>query len=206
MKFGSTLCALVVVACASSATAHTQEEIDRKGAEIMEEYRQHRGTWVHAQTQHDIDFMVDHIGADSIAVAGFFVGPHYAASHKKMADRHQHTDDLFLMYKRLAADQSWLKGAIHLRKHYTFAWSHDRELADDNGCGGDGLANRWNHVCLIVWKTSKTGGSIKTFPVTAITEEGRQKLHEGYRHHPADLKLGIYERAGRTVLDDEMEL
>ena len=49
----------------------------------MEEYRTQRSTWIHALTQRDIDFMVNHIGADSIAVAGFFVGPHYDASNKK---------------------------------------------------------------------------------------------------------------------------
>jgi len=202
MKFGTI--ALVLSALAA-ANAHSQEEIDRKGAEIMEEYRTQRGTWVHALTQHDIDFMVDHIGSDGIAVAGFFVGPHYKASGPRFADRHQHTDDLFLVYKRLAEDQSWLKDAMNMHKTYTFAFSHDRELADDNGCGGDGLANRWDHVCLVVWKTSKSGQSIKTFPATALTEEGKQKMHEGYRHHPADIKLALFERAGRSVDDSEIE-
>ena len=40
MKFGSTLCALVVVACASSATAHTQEEIDQHLQDLMDPDRQ----------------------------------------------------------------------------------------------------------------------------------------------------------------------
>jgi hypothetical protein len=65
--------AALVLAAAAAASAHTQEEINRKGAEVMEEYRRDRGHWVSLTDIGMVNHMVDHIGANGMAVAGFFV-------------------------------------------------------------------------------------------------------------------------------------
>ena len=180
---------------------HSEYAIAEKGAEILEEARQERGHWLHILEQDDIDFMVDHIGAGGIAVAGFFVGKIYKDEDPRDSTRHSHEDDLYLVFKRLAENQGWLPEDFRHKK-WTFAFSHDRALADLNGCGGDGLAAKWDHVCIIVWKTSNTGRNIKTFPVTGLSGEGIRKMHEGYRAKPEDVKAAIYDRVGRTVVDD----
>ena len=55
------------------SAAHTQEEINRKGAEVMEEYRRDRGHWVSLTDIGMVNHMVDHIGGNGMAVAGFFI-------------------------------------------------------------------------------------------------------------------------------------
>ena len=42
----STTSAAVLFALLATVSAHSQEEIDKKGAEVMEEYRRDRGHWV----------------------------------------------------------------------------------------------------------------------------------------------------------------
>ena len=44
----------------------------------MEEYRRDRGHWIFLNSQGMVDHMVDHMGANAIAVAGFFISKkHY---------------------------------------------------------------------------------------------------------------------------------
>ena len=52
MKFTASALALL-----ATATAHTQEEINKKGAEVMEEYRRDRGHWIHLSDMTHIDHM-----------------------------------------------------------------------------------------------------------------------------------------------------
>ena len=74
MKFAIIIAAL----CIGLGAAHTQEEIERKGREIMEEYRRDRGHWIFLNSQGMVDHMVDHIGANGLAFAGFFISKkHY---------------------------------------------------------------------------------------------------------------------------------
>jgi hypothetical protein len=63
MKFAVILC------CACAVIAHTQEEINKKGAEVMEEYRKDRGHWVSLTDPGMVDHMVDHIGVSSTSQA-----------------------------------------------------------------------------------------------------------------------------------------
>ena len=63
MKFAIIIAAL----CIGLGAAHTQEEIERKGREIMEEYRRDRGHWIFLNSQGMVDHMVDHIGANGLA-------------------------------------------------------------------------------------------------------------------------------------------
>ena len=44
----------------------------------MEEYRRDRGHWIFLNSQGMVDHMVDHMGANGLAVAGFFISKkHY---------------------------------------------------------------------------------------------------------------------------------
>jgi hypothetical protein len=52
MKFTASVLGLL-----ATATAHTQEEINKKGAEVMEEYRRDRGHWIHLSDMTHIDHM-----------------------------------------------------------------------------------------------------------------------------------------------------
>jgi len=75
-----------VLALAAVATAHTQEEIERKGREVMEEYRRDRGHWIFLNSQGMVDHMVDHMGANGLAVAGFFISKkHYRDAEVRLA-------------------------------------------------------------------------------------------------------------------------
>ena len=80
---------------------HSDYAIAEKGAEILEQGRQERGHWLHVLEQDGIDFMVDHIGAGGIAVAGLFVGEIYKGKDARDSTRHSHEDDLYLVFKRL---------------------------------------------------------------------------------------------------------
>ena len=57
----------VIICCAGAVMAHTQEEINKKGAEVMEEYRKDRGHWVSLTDSGMVDHMVDHIGVSVLA-------------------------------------------------------------------------------------------------------------------------------------------
>ena len=58
---------LAVIAVAS---AHTQEEIEKKGKEIMEERRVQHGHWMQVSTPETYDFIVDHLGVSCSSCAG----------------------------------------------------------------------------------------------------------------------------------------
>merc|ERR1712100_459797 len=99
---------------------------------------------------------------NGLAVAGVFVNPsHHHYGHADPNDYSAGSDPLFLKFKAMAADQTWLKeiGGPHHKK-WTFAFNHDRQLANAAGCeyGPDypGREN-WRHVCIIVTKTSEDG-------------------------------------------------
>ena len=69
---------IIAALCIGLSAAHTQEEIERKGREVMEEYRKDRGHWIFLNSQGMVDHMVDHIGANGLAFAGFFISKkHY---------------------------------------------------------------------------------------------------------------------------------
>ena len=72
------------LALAALASAHTQEEINRKGAEVMEEYRRDRGHWIHLSDMSHIDHMVDHIGKNGLAIGGFFITKDKYSSKKRI--------------------------------------------------------------------------------------------------------------------------
>jgi hypothetical protein len=54
-----TIFCLVILAVAS---AHTEEEIEKKGQEVLEERRSQHGHWMMVTTPETYDFVVDHLG------------------------------------------------------------------------------------------------------------------------------------------------
>ena len=187
------LAALVNPACADDYQ-YTDEDVQREGLKIMEESRQDGGHWVHALEQADLAHMENHIGPNGLAFAGFFVGKHVYKEHNgnpRESTRMQAKDDLFLEYKRLAKDQRWIAKLGMGHKTWTFAYSHDAKLAKEVGCGGDNVGAYWDHMCIVVYKTSRTGKTTFMHPSTRLTPEAHEHAHKqeygGYRHKPEDI-------------------
>lgn len=162
----------VIICCAGAVMAHTQEEINKKGAEVMEEYRKDRGHWVSLTDSGMVDHMVDHIGANGLAVAGFFltkgIGGHDnrpAYSNDMPGEGEQEEDPIFQAYKKMAKDQSWLADLGLGHKTWTFGYGHRKGVAEQAGCEGVGT-RPWDHVCIIVWKTSMDGTHLHTSHTT----------------------------------------
>jgi hypothetical protein len=61
--------ALVASLCAVGALGHTQDEIDKKGEEVMEEYRKDGGHWQHISEARTVDHMVDMVGVSTRSAA-----------------------------------------------------------------------------------------------------------------------------------------
>ena len=117
MKFAIIIAAL----CIGLGAAHTQEEIERKGREIMEEYRRDRGHWIFLNSQGMVDHMVDHIGANGLAFAGFFISKkHYRDAEP--GEETQMKDPLFVEFKKMAKDQSWLDECCAGMSHKTWTF------------------------------------------------------------------------------------
>lgn len=117
---------LGAVACGASAhtkdhSAHTKEEITRKGAEVMEEYRKDRGHWVSLSDIGMVNHMVDHIGANGMAVAGFFIHQERYSSELP-GEAEQDKDPLFVAYRKLAKDQV---RAVSVVTSVTLRYSHN---------------------------------------------------------------------------------
>ena len=160
----------VLACCIALAAAHTQEEINRKGAEVMEEYRKDRGHWVSLTDSGMVDHMVDHIGANGFAVAGFFMTKHQDGKkvnyqNDMPGDEEQDSDEIFVAYKKMAKDQSWLADIGLGHKTWTFGYGHKKDVAEQAGCSGVGTRS-WDHVCVIVWKTSMDGAHMQTAHTT----------------------------------------
>ena len=187
--------AFCVLALAALASAHTQEEINRKGAEVMEEYRRDRGHWVSLSDSGMVNHMVDHIGANGMAVAGFFIHKDRYSSDLP-GEAEQEGDPLFVAYKKLAKDQSWLTDVMPTLTHktWTFGYGHRKNVAEEAGCTGVGTWE-WNHACIVVWKTSQDGTHMQTAHTT----------HFGHDHSKniaptaADIAKFIKKHAGEPV-------
>merc|ERR1711871_1507892 len=84
-----------------------------------------------------VNHMVDHIGANGMAVAGFFIHKDRYSSDLP-GEAEQEKDPLFVAYKKLAKDQSWLSevmpGLTH--KTWTFGYGHKKAVAEAAGCTG----------------------------------------------------------------------
>ena len=133
------------------------------------------------------------------------MGKHSYHEHDGDADnssRHQHKDDLFMTYQRLAAEQSWMRTAGFGNKKWTFAWSHDKKLANLMGCG----PAVWDHMCLIMWKTSPSGKTTFQKPATRLTDEAHRKMHDGFRHKTGDIKAHLLRIMDIPVKDGHNEL
>jgi hypothetical protein len=194
--------AFLALALVAVATAHTQEEIERKGREVMEEYRRDRGHWIFLNSQGMVDHMVDHMGANGLAVAGFFISKkHYRDAEP--GEETQMKDPLFAEFKSLAKDQSWLDeccpGMSH--KTWTFGYGHDKKIAQESGCDDIGTW-LWEHSCVIVWKTSMDGTSLQT----AHTVHFGHDHSKGIVPKPADIRKFVKEHAGKAVKTTSAEL
>merc|ERR1712216_3526 len=147
---------ILLVLVSASLSDVTQEEIDRKGAEIMEEYRRDSGHWIHLGDKETIDHMTDNIGANGIAVGGFFISQGKYSSLMP-GEEEQNADPLFVAFKELGTNQGWLADLGMGHKTWTFGYAHDKALATEAGCEDLG-ENLFDHVCIIIWKTSPNGG------------------------------------------------
>ena len=201
----------LAVAAGADGAEHTEEQIRRKGMEIMEEGRQVHGHWVHVHRAKEITHMEDHIGPNGLAFLGFFVGEHVYKEHADdpdQASRHQADDDLWVEFKRLAEDQSWIEKLGMGHKQWTFAYSHDRKLADEYGCAQDNKGKFWDHVCIIAYKTSRTGKTTFMHPVTRMTPEAHEHManYVAFRHKPEHLLPQLQKIVKVTVRDPKEEL
>jgi hypothetical protein len=193
---------IIIALCLGLAAAHTQEEIERKGREIMEEYRRDRGHWIFANSQGMVDHMVDHIGANGLAIAGFFISKKVYRDAEP-GEATQDRDPLFVEFKKMAKDQSWLDSCCPGLGHktWTFAYGHDKKIAQETGCDDIGTW-LWEHACIVVWKTSADGSHLQT----------RHTVHFGHDHSkgitpkPADIRKFITESASKPVKTQAAEL
>ena len=108
----------------------------------------------------------------------------------------QDKDPLFVAYKKLAKDQSWLAGANAGIGHktWTFGYGHKRAIAEEAGCMGVGTWE-WNHACVIVWKTSADG----THMQTAHTTHFGHDHSKGIAPTAADISKFIKKEAAKPV-------
>ena len=149
---------LVVV---SGAGAHTPDEIQRRGEEILEESRKSFGHWVPVHSPAGVDHLVEHLGKNGAAVCAFFLSSeHYASDAPSVAE--QERDPAFVAFKRLARDQHEWMGRTGLAngKTWSFGFSHSSETAEAAGCelgSGNGV-----HLCLVMWRTSEDGAELRT--------------------------------------------
>ena len=147
--------ACVLCAALSSAVPSADGGVGRR---VMEEYRRDPGHWLFLQEEGMVDHMVQHIGANGIAVAGFFIDKKYYDSKTPSTDA-QARDPLFSTFRQIAQDQRWAKKYGMGHKTWTFGYGHDRELATNVGCEDFGTRH-WKHACIVFWKTSPDGGSL----------------------------------------------
>jgi hypothetical protein len=61
----------VIAGLVVAVSAHSQEEIDKKGTEVLEERRSQHGHWMQITTPETYDFVVDHLGVSLIVAAKF---------------------------------------------------------------------------------------------------------------------------------------
>ena len=170
-------------------------EIEKKGREIMEEYRKDRGHWQFLQNTEHINHMVDHIGANGIAVAGFFIDKKiYRDTEPGPATQEQ--DPLFRQFKALAKDQSWAHDLGMSHKTWSFGYGHDKSIAQEAGCDDIGTW-LWDHCCVVVWKTSEDGSSIQTHATTHFGNDHSK----GITATPAQLRQHIVAEAGKKVVN-----
>jgi len=144
----------------SFCNAHSAEEIEARGREIMEEYRQDQGHWVDAHDIRVVEHTVDHVGADGLAVAAFFLHPsRYASATPNTAE--QDADAGFAAYRKVAREQArWIgETGVDGGKTWTFAYGHDKAVAELAGCelGGADV-----HACLLMWRSSKDGSEMQS--------------------------------------------
>ena len=135
--------AIIAALCVGLAAAHTQEEIERKGIEVMEEYRRDRGHWIFLNAINMVDHMTDHLGGNGLAVAGFFITKKFYAGETGPGEETQMRDPLFKEFKSLAQSQGkWIPSNLR-HKTWTFGYSHDKEIAQNVGCDDIGTWE-WN--------------------------------------------------------------
>ena len=193
--------AIIVALCVGLAAAHTQEEIERKGIEVMEEYRRDRGHWIFLNAINMVDHMTDHLGGNGLAVAGFFITKKFYAGETGPGEETQMRDPLFKEFKSLAQSQGkWIPSNLR-HKTWTFGYGHDKEIAQQVGCDDIGTWE-WNHACVVVWRTSEDGTKMQTQHTT----------HFGHDHSKditptaADIRKFIIAAASKAVPSHSAEL
>jgi hypothetical protein len=142
---------------------------------INSEYRKDRGHWVRVSDMSDYDFMVDHIGPDGIAVAGFFINSKHYENGADAGSEEQQRDPLFREFEKMAKDQSWLAGVGPNHKTWTFGYGHDKTVASALGCEDIG-EHTWDHACVIVTKTSADGRTSRSSHSTHFGHDHTKKI------------------------------
>lgn len=192
--------------CVAVATAYSDAEIKAKGLEVLEEYRKDRGHWVHLRSSSAVDHIPDHVGPKGFGVAGFFITKHkdgetepYKEDNFDWLKDEQEEDQVFQAFKELALNQKWLDHTGLQHKKWTFGYSHDKKIAEESGCEGVGTLE-WNHVCIIVWKSSSDGTRLSTHKTTHFgLDASNKKLVPGPEH----IKKFILDNSRKTVAGTE---
>ena len=82
--------------------------------------------------------------------------------------------------------------------------------AEEVGCGGDNVGANWDHMCIVVYKTSRTGQTTFMHPSTRLTPEAHEHAHKqeygGYRQKPADILPHLQKIVKAQVKDAQEEL
>lgn len=167
-----------------------------RGRAIMEEYRRDMGHWLFLQDEIMVDHMVQHIGPNGMAVAGFFIdNAHYQDNSPSKEE--QAGDPLFAAFQQIAQNQSWTEKYGMGHKLWTFGYGHDRELATNVGCEDTG-SWKWQHACIVFWKTSPDGGTLGAHHTVWFGHDHSK----GIVPSVDDLKIYLKERVTAEVVNE----
>merc|ERR1712086_543463 len=132
-----------------------------------------------------------------MAVAAFFItkgnGERY--TNDMPGEEEQAEDTIFESYKKMAQDQEWLQDIGMGHKTWTFGYGHMKSVAEEAGCQGVGT-RAWDHVCVIVWKTSPDGSHMQT---AASTHFGLDFSKADFAPTAEDVRKYIHEHATAAV-------
>jgi hypothetical protein len=92
---------------------------------------------------------------------GFFVSKD-KYTNKEPGEEEQNGDPLWVAFKELAKDQSWMSDLGMGHKTWTFGYGHDKTVANEAGCEDVGTYT-WDHACIVVWKTSPDGSHLRAW-------------------------------------------
>jgi hypothetical protein len=187
--------------CLALASAETAEEHQRKSDEILEENRRQAGHWIFLNGMGLVDHMVNNLGRNGLAVAGFFINFKYYQGRLDAGEEVQMRDPLFREFKKAAESQNlWLDQTLR-RKTWSFGYSHDKDLAMQLGCDDVGTWE-WNYACVVVWRSSSDGTRMQTVHSSHFGKDHSKNIMPS----PQDIRDFIVKSASKEVPNGAREL